>query len=170
MAKAAIGVHNMLLMPPESAKEEVVENWTAVLRNSFEIIVKSWSVVETKLPIFSNESYYDSWTDQNGHKITGMRNTASKEKHGIVRGVDSVGGFYEASFLNGQEHGLYIRFWYDRVYIILHKEGKYLSYFTFDLTFKELKRVGNALNFLNPQHFNPSAEKVLNNIPADSNS
>ena len=63
MATAAISVHNMLLMPPENAKEEVVENWTAIRRNSFELIVKSWSLIELKKPIFSNEIEFDSWTD-----------------------------------------------------------------------------------------------------------
>jgi len=53
----------MLLMPPENAKEEVVENWTAIRRNSFELIVKSWSLIESKQPIFSNEIEFDSWTD-----------------------------------------------------------------------------------------------------------
>ena len=78
-----------------------------------------------------------------------------------MRGVDSVGGIYEASFKQGKEHGLYIRFWYDRVYILLHKDGKYLSYFTFDLSFEELKRTGTALNYLNAAHLNPSVDIPL---------
>lgn len=80
--------------------------------------------------------------------------------HGIVRGVTGSGRIFEASYKVDKRHGLLLWFDINHVIVELYCEGERLSGFSFNMNFEEdegpLKRRGNDLDHLSPQHFDPS--------------
>ena len=91
-----------------------------------------------------------------------MRHRETHKPHGLVRFVTDGGGrIYEATFKQGEEHGLVIWYINNEVQVYLYKDGSEQAHFIFDREFREIHpyRDGNVLE-LTPAHFNPAVQNA----------
>ena len=94
----ALKVMHVLNMEPKNGhghfSESCLALWRTVRRNSFELILKHWSLVELLTPLFDAKAVVDTWEVEeqmfNGKStFTGLRR--GSKMHGIVRGVTHNG-------------------------------------------------------------------------------
>ena len=143
--------------------QKVKETWQQTHSRNIGLLIESYQRLEPGRFLIDGESEYAEWTgkcktgDTNiDGKFYGMRHRETHKPHGLVRFVSDVDGWIrEATFKQGELHGLRIWYYDDWVQVYLYKDGSSQGYFSFDREFKETRRDG-YVHELTPAHFNPA--------------
>ena len=84
------------------------ETWQQMHSRNIGLLIESYQRLEPKRFLIDGESEYAEWKDGR-YSYYGMRHRETHKPHGLVRFVsDGTGRIFEATFKQGEEHGLEI--------------------------------------------------------------